>query len=141
MSTRSNGSRPRKAKPAPVSRTPLRSHKDLEAYQRSMELLVHVHELCDNFPVDERRKLAERMRTASEAIPASIAEGFGHKLSEKEFRKYIKVAMASASKMRTHLRIAGELGFVEGEDLAKLTDGYSGIGPELNRLIANWKRY
>lgn len=119
----------------------MRSHKDLEAYQRSMELLVHVHELCDNFPVDERRKLAERMRSASEAIPASIAEGFGQKLSEKEFRKHMKTALASASKMRSHLKVAGQLGFVEGEDLEKLTGGYSDIGPELHRLIANWKRY
>jgi len=106
-----------------------------------MELLVHVHELCDTFPVDERRNLAKQMRQASEAIPTSIAEGFGHKLSEKEFKKYIKTAMASATQMRTHLRVAGKLGFVEGEDLAKLTDGYDHIGPQLNRLMTNWKRY
>lgn len=122
-----------------VNRAPLRSHKELEAYQRSMELLVHVHELCDRFPVDERRDLAGRMRRASEAIPTSIAEGFGNKVSAKEFQRSMKTAMASATEMKAHLKLAGKLGFVVGEDLAKLTDGYSHMGPQLNRLMTSWK--
>ena len=140
MTARASGSKQaaRGAK-ATVSRAPLRSHKELEAYQRSMELLVHVHELCDRFPVDERRDLAGQMRRASEAIPISIAESFASKVSQKDFKRFMKTAMASASEMEAHLKLAGKLGFVVGEDLAKLSDGYSHIGPQLNRLMTSWK--
>ncbi len=126
---------------APLNRAPLRSHKDLEAYQRSMEVLVHVHELCEMFPVDERSNLASRMRRASTSVPANIAEGFGRKASKREFKQYMKKALASSNEMEAHLEIAGRLGFVAGEDLAKLTDGYSHIGQQLTRLITNWERY
>ena len=140
MTARATGSKQEAGSAKPVvSRGPLRSHKELEAYQRSMELLVHVHELCDLFPVDERHDLASRMRNASTSIPAYIAEGFGRKASKREFNQYMKKALASSSEMEAHLEIAGRLGFVEGEDLAKLTYGYSHIGPQLNRLMTSWK--
>jgi four helix bundle protein len=128
-----------KAKPAP-SRVPLRSHKDLEAYQRSMVLLVHVHELCDRFPVDERNDLAEKMRQASNAIPECIADSFGRKISERQFMANMKAAMDSAKEMKTHIRKAAKLGFVDGEDVEKLTEGYTHIRPQLNRLLSNWRR-
>jgi four helix bundle protein len=124
-----------------LSKTPLRSHKDLEAYQCSMELLVHVHEVCDGFPSQGRNDLAGRMRRASESIPASIAEAFNRKASPKEFKKYMKAAMTLSSQMESHLSAAGDLGYVDDEDLSKLTGGYSNMGSELNRLITNWSRY
>jgi four helix bundle protein len=118
----------------------LRSHKDLEAYQRSMVLLVHVHELCDRFPVDERHELAEKMRRASNTIPEAIADSFGRKVSEKEFLRNMQAAMDSAKEMKTHIKKAARLGFVEGEDVVKLTEGYTHIRPQLTRLLSNWRR-
>jgi four helix bundle protein len=128
-----------KAKPAP-SKIPLRSHKDLEAYQRSMVLLVHVHELCDRFPVDERTDLAEKMRQASNTIPECIADSFTRKVSEKQFMANMKAAMDSAREMKTHIKKAAKLGFVDDEDVEKLTQGYTHIRPQLTRLVSNWRR-
>jgi len=51
----------------------------------------------------------------------------------------MRMAMASANEMETHLRIAGRLGYFEGEELDGLVDGYNHVGRQLNRLISVWK--
>ena len=96
----------------------------MEAYQRSMKLLVDIHELCKKLPPDEKYELISQMRRASKSIPAAISEGFGRKTSEKEFKHYMRMAMGSANEMETHLRIAGNLGYITDPDLSRLTDGF-----------------
>ena len=125
----------------PLSKAPIRSHRDLEAYQRAMVLLVHIHEICESFPADDRSKLAIRMRRASEAIPERLSEGYGRRASQREFKLHLRKAVASANEMETHLKAAKQLGYVTDGDLAKLTDGYNHVGQQLNRLISTWSRY
>lgn len=81
------------------------------------------------------------MRRASKSIPANIAEGFGRKASEREFRQYMRMAMASANEMETHLEIVRRLGYARETELDELADGYNHVGRQLNRLIANWRRF
>lgn len=106
-----------------------------------MELLVKVHALCKTLPPDEKYELTSQMRRASKSIPANIAEGFGKRGSVKEFKQYMRMAMGSANEMETHLRIAEKLGYLRGDELDDLSDGYNHIGRQLNRLISSWQRY
>ncbi len=124
-----------------TQRPPLRSHEDLEAYQSSMQLLVRVHELCRSFPPEEKYELVSQMRRASKSVPANIAEGFSKRATERELKQYMRMAMGSANEMETHLKIAGSLGYLAGQELGELTDGYNHIGRQLNRLITNWRRF
>ena len=104
-----------------------------------MDLLVRVHALCKRLPVEEKYELSSQMRRASKSIPANITEGFGKKASPKEFKQYMRMAMASANEMETHLHIAGRLGYVRGEELDGLVDSYNHAGRQLNRLISVWR--
>lgn len=106
-----------------------------------MELLVRVHEVCKRLPREEKYELASQMRRASKSIPANIAEGFSRRASEKEFKQYMRMAMGSANEMETHLGIAGQLNYLEKQELDELTDGYNHIGRQLNRLITNWRTF
>ena len=90
---------------------------------------------------EDRFDLGDQMRRASKSIPANIAEGFGKKASEKEFKQYMKTAMASATEMETHLDVAARLGYVKGKELQVLLEGYSHVGQQLNRLIAYWSHF
>jgi four helix bundle protein len=125
----------------PTERLPLRSQDDLEAYQLSMNLFVQIHALCKRLPPEEKYELVSQMRRASKSIPANITEGFGKRASLKEFKQYMRTAMASANEMETHLHIAGKLGYVEGPELDRLADGYNHVGRQLQRLISVWKKY
>ncbi len=105
-----------------------------------MKLLVRVHALCRSFPPEEKYELVQQMRRASKSVPANIAEGFSRRGTAKEFKQYMRMAMGSANEMETHLKIAGSLGYLAGQELDDLVDGYNHIGRQLNRLITNWRR-
>jgi four helix bundle protein len=124
-----------------AGRAPLRSHKELRAYQLAMDLLVRVHRLIDRLPREERYELGSQMRRASRSIPANIAEGFAKRQSTEEFQHYMRTAMGSANEMETHLRIAAQLGYIVEPKLRELIDGYDHVGRQLNRLIATWRRF
>ena len=106
-----------------------------------MDLLVRIHELCKRLPPQEKYDLGSQMRRASKSIPANVAEGFSKRASVNEFKHYMRTAMASANEVETHLRIAEQLGYVRGNELDQLVDGYNHVGRQLNRLIATWRRF
>ena len=122
-------------------REPLRSENELEAYKLSMELVVRVQGLIARLPGEERYELASQMRRASRSILANIAEGFAKRESTKEFKHYMRTAMGSANEMKTHLQIAARIGYVAEPEFSELVDGYDHVGRQLNRLIANWRRF
>jgi four helix bundle protein len=120
-------------------RTPIRSYEDIEAYQRAMGLIPAIHQLAGALPAYERHDLASQMRRAAKSIPANIAEGYARRESVKDFRNYLRIAMASANEMEVHLQIAADLGYVERSKADDLRSEYGVVGRQLNRLIASWR--
>jgi len=86
------------------ARKPIRSYEDIEAYQRAMKLVVGIHRVANVLPAHERYDLVAQMRRASKSVPANIAEGYARRWSVKEFKNYLRIAMASANEMEVHLK-------------------------------------
>jgi four helix bundle protein len=125
----------------PALRAPIRSYRDLEVYQRSREALKLVHELVKRFPDHEKYDLADQMRRASKSISANIVEGFALRDSVKEFKRYLRIAMASANEMEAHIEVALDLSYISAVDAKPLLDQYRVIGKQLHRLIENWRSF
>jgi four helix bundle protein len=58
---------------------PIKSHRDLIAWQKAMELVVAVYEASRSFPREETYGLTSQMRRAAVSVPANIAEGQGRR--------------------------------------------------------------
>ena len=114
------------------------SYLDLEVYRRSMSVLVRVHCMLLSFPDYEIRELASQMRRASKSIPLNIAEGYGRKRSEKDFKYFLSNAMGSSNEMRVSLEIAKLLGYASENECDQLIGQYIEIGKMLNGLISSW---
>ena len=67
------------------------------------------------------------MRRASVSIPSNIAEGASRK-SNKDFSRFLEIAIGSAYELETQLLISNDLGFLEQEKLENLLS-------ELNRIV------
>jgi four helix bundle protein len=124
---------------APPQRSPIRSFRDLEVYQRGRALQPQVYLLTQSFPDIEKFDLADQMRRACKSVPTNVAEGYAKRDSVKEFKRYLRVAMASANEMEVHLETAVELGYVNAPDAQKLIAEYQIVGKQLHRLIENWR--
>jgi len=90
----------------------IKSHKDLEVYKESMELVTLVYRLANTFPSDEKFGLTSQIKRAAISIPSNLAEGAARK-SSKEFIQFLHISLGSLSEIETQLDLAHRLGFVE----------------------------
>lgn len=64
--------------------------------------------------------LTNQLRRASVSIPSNIAEG-SSRSSNKDFVRFLRIALGSAYEIETQLLIAYDLKFLSKENLHKLT--------------------
>ena len=81
--------------------------KELQVWQKSMELVSEVYKLTKLFPKQEVYALASQMQRSAVAIPSNIAEGHrrNHKL---EFIQFLGIALGSAAELETQILISEE---------------------------------
>jgi len=97
----------------------LKSHKDLKVWQESMTLVVAVYKATEDFPKHEIYGLTSQIRRATVSIPSNIAEGAGRR-GNKEFIRFLYIALGSLSEVETQLEIAFRLNYLECiEDINK----------------------
>lgn len=98
----------------------MKSHRDLDVWQRAMDFTVIVYEVTRGFPKDEVYGLTSQMRRAVVSIPSNIAEGAA-RASSAEYVRFLNIAIGSASELDTQNEIAGRLGYLSEAAKAQLT--------------------
>jgi len=78
--------------------------KNLQIWQRSMDLTDITFEYCIDLPVNERYNLIDQINRSSCSIPSNIAEGTG-KRTKNHFAEYLTTSLSSAYELETHLLI------------------------------------
>ena len=63
-------------------------YKNLQIWQKAMDLTMNIYDITDGFPVGELYGLTSQMQRAAVSIPSNIAEGYGRK-SDKEFYHFL----------------------------------------------------
>jgi four helix bundle protein len=111
----------------------VRSYRDLEVWQKAMDLVVECYEITKRFPRDEIYGLILQLRRAAVSIPANIAEGRGRK-HKAEFIQYLSIAYGSLAELETHLQIAQRLNYIDMEKLNQLLEKTAEIGRMINGL-------
>ena len=89
----------------------LNSHKDLKVWQESMTLVVVVYKATEDFPKHEIYGLTSQIRRTTVSIPSNIAEGAGRR-GNKEFIRFLYIALGSLSEVETQLEIASRLKYL-----------------------------
>ena len=115
----------------------MRSHKDLDAWKKSMDLVDNVYKVTKSFPNEELYSLTNQMRRAAISIPSNIAEGAARG-SKKEFIRFLYIALGSLSELETQFIIANRLGYLA--DPNNLLKDVGVIRKLINGLIYSLKR-
>ncbi len=109
------------------------NYKDLEVWQKSMELVVQYYQITKGFPVNEVYGLASQLQRAAVSVPANISEGHARQHT-KEFLQSLSIAYGSLAELETHIEIAKRLGYIATDTAVELIDKTSTIGRMLNGL-------
>ena len=86
-------------------------HTNMEVWKSSMDLVLKVYELTNDFPKDELYGLTSQIRRCAVSIPSNIAEGCG-RFSDKETYRFISIALGSVAELETQLIIAERLKYI-----------------------------
>ena len=113
----------------------MRPHQKLDAWGKSVDLVVEVYKVTEGFPKEEKYGLTSQIRRAAVSVPANIAEGAG-RYSQKEFAHFVSNAQGSASELETELIIAHRLGYLSEALFIELITDLERIG----RLITGLTR-
>lgn len=84
------------------------SFKDLQVWQRSIELVTAVYELCSQLPIDERFGLCSQMQRASVSVPSNIAEGY-RRHGRQEYKQFCGIALGSCAELETQLIVTNNI--------------------------------
>ena len=112
----------------------MKSYKELEVWQKSVNLAIETYKIIKKFPQEERFGLTAQVQRATTSVPANIAEGWGRG-STKEYIQFLLIARGSLTELETHLIIAHQLDYLSKDELEQLQKEIENIGKMLNRLI------
>ena len=116
-----------------IQKSGMKSHRDLDVWQRAMDFTVIVYEVTRGFPKDEVYGLTSQMRRAGVSIPSNIAEGAARAYSA-EYVRFLNIAIGSASELDTRIEIAGRLGYLSEAAKAQLTSTAESLSRSLISL-------
>jgi hypothetical protein len=80
----------------------MRSHKDLDVWKKSMDLVDSIYKVSKSFPNEELYSLTNQMRRAVISVPSNIAEGAARG-SKNEFIQVILAGRAINDYMPKHV--------------------------------------
>lgn len=95
---------------------PIRSYRDLEVWQRGVDLVERIYKLTPSFPSEEKFGLTAQIRRAAVSIPSNIAEGWGRD-STKDYVRFVRIARSSLFEVETQRIIAHRLGYLNEDAL------------------------
>jgi four helix bundle protein len=77
----------------------MKNYRDLKLWQKSIELVVNLYQLTNQFPKNELFGIVTQIRRSAVSIPSNVAEGFGRRY-DKEFIRFLQIAMVQFSNYR-----------------------------------------
>lgn len=109
----------------------IQTFEDLRVWQQGIELVKQVYLITKEGNLSKDFGLRDQLRRASVSVPTNIAEGF-ERYSRKEYIQYLKIAKGSAGEVRSLLRVALEVGYL---DKFKYDELYS-YAMNLSRMLS-----
>jgi four helix bundle protein len=108
----------------------LKSYRELQVWQRSIQLATADYRLAAGFPRDEVYGLSSQMKRAAVSVASNIAEGYG-RLSRGEYIQFLAISRGSALELQTQFEIAHRLEIGD----VKLLDEADALSEEVSKML------
>jgi four helix bundle protein len=93
----------------------MHNFRELEIWKNSLKLASDIGLKCNNFPDYEKWGISSQIRRSAVSIPSNIAEGSARD-SDKDFHRFLRIALGSAYELETQLLISVELQYMDSND-------------------------
>lgn len=112
----------------------MRDFRKLRVWNKSLALALAVDRRTKRIRPSQYASFKSQLFRAATSIPANIAEGRRRK-TDKDFAKFLFIAIGSASELESHLIFASEAGLIGRSELASLVSQTIEVRKMLYALI------
>ncbi|MFC2151483.1 four helix bundle protein [Bacteroidota bacterium] len=117
----------------------MKDFKKLNVWQKSIDLVASIYNISKDFPTEEKYGLTGQVTRSAVSIPSNIAEGSSRQ-SEKDYFRFLEIALGSAFELETQLIIIEKLDFINSTDIIRLIDEVKSIQKMLSGLMSKLNR-
>lgn len=121
----------------------MKSYKDLEIYQESLELFLATHRFSIKLPRYELYELGSQLRRSSDSVITNIVEGYGRRVYKNDFLKFLVYSHASNLETINHLEKISQLYAQFSEESIDLITKYDQLGARIYKFTEyvreNWR--
>jgi four helix bundle protein len=115
----------------------IRTHRDMDVYQKGFEVAMHIFNESKSFPIEERYSLTDQVRRSSRSVCANMAEAWRKRRYEASFLSKLSDAEAEAAETQVWLEFAFQCGYLKEETFRELSIALDNILGKIVRLINN----
>lgn len=119
----------------------IKKASDLEVIQLSYKLAMDIFLMTRNFPKEKKYSLTDQITRSSRSVTANIAEGWGKRTYENEFKKHLIYAMGSLEETKVWLQFAKDCNYINKDAYDNLIQKSEEVGAKIFKLHDNWKSF
>ena len=113
----------------------------MDFYRDAYDLALEIHRLTLGFPGKESQDVADQIRRSSKSIPRNIAEGWGRRSAENDFKRFLLIAIGSCDEVRVDLDFCRDLELISLEIYQDFSERYDSVGKRMSAFRTRWKSY
>ena len=112
----------------------IHNFKELQVWQKAMDLAVFTYQLTSYFPKEEKYGLISQIQRCAVSVPSNIAEGSG-RVSKKEFQHFISIAMGSSFELETQVILAYRFNYINEGQLTEFSNMVTPCSKNVFRFV------
>ncbi|MEZ5084150.1 MAG: four helix bundle protein [Bacteroidales bacterium] len=119
----------------------IRTHKDLEVYQMSFDVVMEIFKISKHFPKEEKYSMTDQIRRRSRSVSTNIAEAFRKRRYPKAFIAKLSDAEGEAAETQGWLDFALSCKYISDEIHNDLYDKYDHILGKIVNMIRSPEKW
>ena len=116
----------------------MKNFRNLQVWEKAHAFVLDLYAATQSFPAQESYGVTSQIRRAAVSIPSNIAEGCGRD-GDPELRRFLIIAMGSASETEYQLLLSKDLNFISEKDYHPLNNQLIELKKMLNSFIQKLK--
>ena len=117
----------------------IKKFTDLDVYGLAENVAMGIFHISAKFPSEEKYSLTDQIRRSSRSIAVNIAEGWGKRTYENQFKRHLIDSIGSLEETRSWLSFALKCQYIEVEKYNEFMKQIEELGAKLYLLHKNWK--
>jgi four helix bundle protein len=118
----------------------IKNFEELEVWKLSMELCTEVYRLTNTELFSKDFGLKDQIRRSAVSVPSNISEGY-ERDAKKQFLYFLAISKGSCGELRTQLRIAFNLSYINENDFNILNEVAIQTSKQLSGFIKYLKSF